>query len=118
MEGGIRQTAVVQWPGTIAAGVASNWIFTFWDFLPTAAALAGIDAASGGLPQGIDGISALPAMLGGGLVEEALAPAPAPRALYVSCLCWGGASAYSYYRGGGHHTLQIFALTYHDTCNQ
>ena len=105
MEGGIRQTAVVQWPGTIAAGVASNWIFTFWDFLPTAAALAGIDAASGGLPQGIDGISALPAMLGGGLVEEALAPAPAPRALYVSC--------FGYYREGGHHTLQIFALTYH-----
>ena len=45
-EGGIRQTIVVQWPGTIAANSISDDMFIFYDFLPTAAELAGVPRSS------------------------------------------------------------------------
>eukprot|EP00049_Salpingoeca_infusionum_P008371 m.136398 g.136398 ORF g.136398 m.136398 type:complete len:626 (+) comp13994_c1_seq1:187-2064(+) len=57
-EGGVRQNIVAHWPGHIEPNSTSDHIFTFWDFLPTAADIAGID-----LPPGIDGISAVPALL-------------------------------------------------------
>lgn len=59
-EGGIRTPMIVRWPGRIAPGRVSDQVWAFWDFLPTAAELAGVEA-----PEGIDGISMAPALLGG-----------------------------------------------------
>jgi len=58
-EGGIRVPMIARWPGKIPAGVTSDQVWAFWDFLPTAAGLAGVKP-----PRGIDGISMLPALLG------------------------------------------------------
>lgn len=58
-EGGIRIPMIVRWPGRIKPGTVSDQVWAFWDFLPTAAELAG--AAT---PPGIDGLSMLPALLG------------------------------------------------------
>jgi arylsulfatase A-like enzyme len=58
-EGGIRVPLIVHWPGHIKPGSVSDQIFAFWDFLPTAAELAGVKP-----PADIDGISVLPALLG------------------------------------------------------
>ncbi|MBN2307802.1 MAG: arylsulfatase [Candidatus Hydrogenedentes bacterium] len=58
-EGGIRVPGMVRWPGRIAPGALSDHVWAFWDFLPTAAELAGVDA-----PAGLDGISFVPALLG------------------------------------------------------
>ena len=54
-EGGIRVPLIVRWPGHIKPGATSNHVSAFWDFLPTACELAGIDP---GIK--IDGISYLP----------------------------------------------------------
>ncbi|HTM47770.1 MAG TPA: arylsulfatase [Bryobacteraceae bacterium] len=58
-EGGIRTPAIARWPGRIKAGQVSDQVWAFWDFLPTAAELAGAEA-----PKGIDGISMVNALLG------------------------------------------------------
>ena len=58
-EGGIRVPMIARWPGKIKAGQVSRQAWTNWDFLPTAAALA-----SAKPPNGIDGVSMLPALLG------------------------------------------------------
>ena len=58
-EGGIRVPMLARWPGRIQAGSVSDHISAFWDFLPTACQLAGAN-----LPNGIDGISYLPELLG------------------------------------------------------
>ena len=58
-EGGIHVPQMARWPGKIPAGRSSEFATGFWDFLPTAAALAGAAA-----PAGIDGISILPTLLG------------------------------------------------------
>ena len=58
-EGGIREPMLARWPGRIKPGTISDQVWAFWDFLPTAAELAG-----GRAPAGIDGISMLPAILG------------------------------------------------------
>lgn len=58
-EGGIRVPTIARWPGKIRAGVASDQVWAFWDFPPTAAEIAGLKS-----PQGIDGISILPALTG------------------------------------------------------
>jgi len=58
-EGGIRVPMIVRWPGTVRAGTQSAYPWAFSDFLPTAAALAGVSA-----PEGLDGVSVLPAILG------------------------------------------------------
>ena len=58
-EGGIRVPMLARWPGRVPAGVVSDQVWAFWDFLPTAAELAGLPA-----PSGIDGISMLPTLLG------------------------------------------------------
>jgi arylsulfatase A-like enzyme len=52
-DGGIRVPAMVRWPGRIAPR-ESGAVWAFWDFLPTAAALAG---APDRVPRGIDGQS-------------------------------------------------------------
>jgi len=58
-EGGIRVPMIARWPGKISAGSVSGHVSAFWDFLPTAAELAGAQA-----PPAIDGISCLPTLLG------------------------------------------------------
>jgi len=58
-EGGIRVPTIARWPGKIKAGSNSDHIGAFWDFLPTACDLTGIEA-----PAGIDGISMAPVLLG------------------------------------------------------
>ena len=58
-EGGIRVPMIARWPGRIPPGTETRHPSAFWDFLPTACEVAGIDA-----PRGIDGISYAPAMLG------------------------------------------------------
>ncbi|NOX57089.1 MAG: arylsulfatase [Planctomycetes bacterium] len=58
-EGGIRTPMIVRWPGRIAAGRVSDQVWAFWDFLPTAAELAGAS-----IPEGIDGISIVPTLFG------------------------------------------------------
>ncbi|QDV65247.1 Arylsulfatase [Crateriforma conspicua] len=58
-EGGIRVPFIARWPGKIVAGSTSDWPSAFWDFLPTACDLAGVDP-----PASIDGVSYLPALLG------------------------------------------------------
>ena len=58
-EGGIRTPLIACWKGKIVAGSRSDHIGAFWDFLPTACGLAGAE-----VPEGIDGISFLPALLG------------------------------------------------------
>ena len=58
-EGGIRVPMIARWPGRIEPDRTSDQVWAFWDFLPTAAELAGVKP-----PENIDGISMLPALLG------------------------------------------------------
>jgi arylsulfatase A len=58
-EGGIRTPLIVRWPGRIRGGSESLHISAFWDFFPTIAEIAGA-----GTPEGVDGISFLPELLG------------------------------------------------------
>lgn len=58
-DGGIRVPMIARWPGHIPAGVTSDQVWAFWDFLPTAADLAGAE-----FPDGIDGISMKNALMG------------------------------------------------------
>lgn len=58
-EGGIRVPMIVRWPGKIKQGTVSDQVWAFWDFLPTAAEIAGVKP-----PENIDGISMVPALLG------------------------------------------------------
>jgi arylsulfatase A-like enzyme len=59
-EGGIREPSIVKWLGRVKAGTVSDQVWAFWDFLPTAAEIAGARA-----PAGIDGISMAAAFTGG-----------------------------------------------------
>jgi len=56
-EGGIRVPAIAWWPGKIVPHSVSDHTWAFWDFLPTAAAVAGREAPA------CDGQSFLPALL-------------------------------------------------------
>ena len=58
-EGGIREPMIARWPGRIKPGSTSDHISAFWDFLPTCCDLIGAK-----IPDGIDGISFLPTLLG------------------------------------------------------
>jgi arylsulfatase A-like enzyme len=60
-EGGIRVPMIVRWPGRVAENTTSDVPWAFWDFLPTVASLAGTRA-----PDGIDGVSMLPAIVAAG----------------------------------------------------
>jgi len=59
-EGGIRVPFVARWPGRIGPGRVTDHVAAFWDFLPTAWELAGLQP-----PEDIDGISYVPTLLGG-----------------------------------------------------
>jgi arylsulfatase A-like enzyme len=58
-EGGIRVPFVARWPGGTPAGRTTDMPIAFWDFLPTAAELAGVRS-----PAGLDGLSYAPALRG------------------------------------------------------
>lgn len=58
-EGGVRVPFIARWPGKIEPGSMNGHVSAFWDFLPTCCELLGIKP-----PDGIDGISMLPALLG------------------------------------------------------
>ncbi len=61
-EGGIREPFIARWPGKIKAGAVTDQVgAAFWDFLPTAADLAGAKT-----PAGLDGLSLVPTLLGEG----------------------------------------------------
>ncbi len=58
-EGGLRSPMIVRWPGKVPAGRRSEFAWGGWDFLPTAAALAGVQP-----PPNLDGLDITPALLG------------------------------------------------------
>jgi arylsulfatase A-like enzyme len=58
-EGGIRTPMLVSWSDHIESGTVNDHISAFWDVMPTLAEIAGMEP-----PQGLDGISFLPALLG------------------------------------------------------
>lgn len=64
-EGGIRVPMIASWPGKIEAGTSSDHLSAFWDLLPTLCEAAGIP-----VPEGLDGISYLPELLGSGEQED------------------------------------------------
>jgi len=61
-EGGLRQAALARWPGQIPAGRVCDEPWAFWDFLPTAAELAGAPLPAGAKSDGLS----IVAMLKGG----------------------------------------------------
>jgi arylsulfatase A-like enzyme len=58
-EGGIRVPMIARWPKRIKTGANSDQVWAHWDFLPTAAEIAGVKP-----PASLDGISMLNALLG------------------------------------------------------
>jgi arylsulfatase A-like enzyme len=68
-EGGLRQAGIARWPGSVPAGKVSDEAWAFWDFLPTAAELAGVPLSSAH-----DGLSVVSLLKGGS--------APAREAFY------------------------------------
>ncbi len=60
-EGGVRVPSIVRWTGHVPAGVVSDRVTGFEDWLPTLLELAGAERA---VPAGIDGISFAPTLLG------------------------------------------------------
>ena len=58
-DGGIRVPTIARMPGRVPAGAVCEVPLAFWDFLPTAAELAGVSA-----PPDLDGISFVPALEG------------------------------------------------------
>jgi arylsulfatase A-like enzyme len=58
-DGGIRVPTIAWWPGKVQAGSVSDEPLAFYDYLPTACELAGVEP-----PDGIDGISYVPTLLG------------------------------------------------------
>ena len=57
--GGIRVPAIAWWPGHVAAGVESEHVAYFGDWMATAAELSGAK-----MPEGCDSISFVPTLLG------------------------------------------------------
>lgn len=70
-EGALRQAAIARWPGTVPAGRVSDEPWAFWDFLPTAAELAGAPIPA---ECKTDGLSLVSYLKGG--------PAPKREAFY------------------------------------
>jgi len=58
-EGGIRVPLIVKWPGVIEESSESDHVWAFWDVMPTIGDIAGAV-----WPDGIDGLSMYPALLG------------------------------------------------------
>lgn len=58
-EGALRQAALACWPGQVPAGRVTDEPWAFWDFLPTAAELAGAKIPAGCHPDGFSLVSFL-----------------------------------------------------------
>lgn len=58
-DGAFHVPAIARWPAQITPGQESDLIWAMWDFLPTAADIVGASA-----PEGMDGISIFPTLLG------------------------------------------------------
>ncbi len=58
-EGGVRVPMIARWPGRIAEGSQSDHVSAFWDMMPTFA-----DLVRAPTPEGLDGVSFLPSLLG------------------------------------------------------
>ncbi|MCD6049489.1 MAG: N-acetylgalactosamine-6-sulfatase [Verrucomicrobia bacterium] len=58
-EGGVRQAGLARWPGKVPAGRVSDEPWAFWDFLPTAAELAGATLPKGAKTDGLSLVSFL-----------------------------------------------------------
>ena len=58
-QGGMQCPLIVRWPNRIAAGTETALLSSHYDFLPTLADIVGVET-----PQGKDGISYLPTLLG------------------------------------------------------
>ena len=58
-EGGLRQAAIVRWPGQVPAGRVSDEPWAFWDFFPTAVELAHAKMPPGFKPDGLSLVSFL-----------------------------------------------------------
>ncbi len=103
-EGGLRQAAIARWPGVVPAGRVSDEPWAFWDFLPTAAELAGAKIPAGVKPDGLS----LVAFLKGG-------PAPKREYFYwelhegaaLQALRWGDWKAV---RNGPAKPIEIYDL--------
>lgn len=65
-EGGLRQAAIARWPGVVSAGRVRDEPWAFWDFLPTAAELAGSQLPNEFQPDG----HSLVSFLKGGAAPE------------------------------------------------
>ena len=63
-EGGIREPLIVRWPGRVPAGVTSDHVGYFGDFMATFAEISGSK-----LPDRLDSISFLPALTGEGAAQ-------------------------------------------------
>jgi arylsulfatase A-like enzyme len=83
-EGGIRTPMIVRWPGKVQPGRTSSQVWAFWDFLPTAAELAGVEP-----PEGIDGISMAPEILGKPQREHEFLYWETPSGGYSQAVRWG-----------------------------
>jgi arylsulfatase A-like enzyme len=60
-EAGVREPAIVRWPGGIRAGAVEDRPSAFWDWMPTFAELAGLAP-----PAESDGVSMVPTLTGRG----------------------------------------------------
>lgn len=58
-EGALRQAAISRWPGVVPAGRVTDGPWAFWDFLPTAAELAGAKLPAGYRTDGLSLVSFL-----------------------------------------------------------
>ncbi|XP_036087441.1 N-acetylgalactosamine-6-sulfatase isoform X3 [Rousettus aegyptiacus] len=66
-EGGMREPAIVWWPGHIATGQVSHQLGSIMDLFTTSLSLAGLEPPS---DRVIDGLDLLPSMLQGQLVDR------------------------------------------------
>lgn len=66
-EGGMREPAVAWWPGRIPAGQVSHQLGSIMDLFTTSLSLAGLEPPR---DRAIDGLSLLPAMLQGQLMDR------------------------------------------------
>lgn len=64
-EGGIRTPLIVSWPKMIRGGQVNDHVSAFWDILPTICDIASVKA-----PEGIDGITFYPSLVGGSSKEH------------------------------------------------